>query len=122
MAEPKYKTIKEAREAGDKKQAEFDADPEHQKASRNLDKAFGYGRLNIGQSHTYDSPLTVRDIGLFDYKDPKDRPLKQRTWSEEVRKEKDPGTIRETGGYNKGGAVKQLSYAKGGKVIKSENY
>ena len=88
----------------DKKQAEFDADEEHQKASNKLDKAFGYGRLNLGQSHTYDAPLTVRNTGPFNYKAPKDRPLKQESWDENPRGEK-RGEINETGSYAKGGKV-----------------
>lgn len=118
----KFNSLKEARDYADAKQAEYDGDKNHQKASDKLDKAFGYSRFKVGQKHDYDAPLTVRDTGMFSYKAPKDRPLKQKSWGE------NPGgraserlPINETGSfdelppvneYRKGGAVPD--FAKGG--------
>lgn len=91
------------------------ADKKHRKASDNLDKAFGYERMSSGD----DSALGVRDTGVFSYKPPAERPLKQKSWRE------NPGgnpanrlKINETGSvdkYAKGGLVKD--FAKGGRAL-----
>ena len=99
------------------------ADKEHLKKSDKLDKAFGYGRLNLGQADDTDAPLTVKHGGFWGYRPPRDRPLKQRNWDEHAMPQE---RIGETGTdrYAQGGLVKKGSYnvpqmCKGGKVIKS---